>query len=107
MNRELREIQEWVEVARAAKYQIHALARLCHCSLRQLELHFARCHCKPPQAWLLEVRLWEAVRFLFEGQRVKEASKNAGFKGLCHFYHVFKQYHGCTPLEFLETLPSA
>ncbi len=89
-------------MARAAKYRSQALARLCHCSLRQLERHFEQCQCQPPQEWLLEVRLWEAARFLIEGQAPKEASQNAGFKDLCHFYRKFTQYHGCTPLEFLE-----
>ena len=101
MNRELRETQDWVVMARAAKYQIQALATQCHCSLRQLERHFEQCQCQPPEAWLLEVRLWEAARFLIEGQAPKETSDNAGFKDVSHFYHAFKQYHGCTPLEFL------
>jgi AraC-like DNA-binding protein len=103
MNRELREITDWVGMARAAKYQPQNLARLCHCSLRQLELHFDRCCMMPPEIWLLEVKLWESVRFMIEGQDVKVASQNAGFKDICHFYRRFKEYHGCTPLELLET----
>jgi AraC-like DNA-binding protein len=103
MNHELLEITDWVEAARAAKYQPQSLAKLCHCSLRQLELHFDRCCCQPPKRWLLEVKLWEAARFMVEGQDPKMACQNAGFQDLSHFNRKFKEYHGCTPMEFIAT----
>ena len=90
MNRDLREIRDWVGLARTAKYKAKTLAQLCHCSLRLLELHFECCWCKPPESWLREVRLWESVRLMMDGQAPKAAAGNTGFKDLSHFYHRFR-----------------
>ncbi|MDA1278208.1 MAG: helix-turn-helix domain-containing protein [Verrucomicrobia bacterium] len=78
------------------------MRKLCDCSLRGLQRHFEQCHCKPPRAWLMEVKLWDAARLLEEGLDVKEISLNCGFKDVSHFYHRFKMYHGCTPIQFFE-----
>jgi AraC-like DNA-binding protein len=102
MNRRIHGIKDWVGAARSVNYNVEALARLCDCSLRRLQRHFEQCHCKPPQAWLMEVRLWDSVRFLTEGRDPKEISLDCGFKDLSHFYRRFKRYHGCTPLEYLS-----
>ncbi|MCF7762516.1 MAG: AraC family transcriptional regulator [Verrucomicrobia bacterium] len=102
MNRRIHGIKDWVGAARSANYNVEALAKLCDCSIRRLQRHFEQCQCKPPQAWLMEVRLWDSVRFLTEGRDPKEISLDCGFKDLCHFYRRFKRYHGCTPLEYLS-----
>lgn len=52
MNRNLREIEDWVDLARAAKYQLGPMAERCHSSLREVERHFEECRCLPPEAWI-------------------------------------------------------
>lgn len=35
---------------------------------------------------------------------IKEISDQCGFKNITHFYHVFKKFRNCTPLEFLDEI---
>lgn len=102
MNRDLQEIEDWIALARAAEYELKVMAGRCHCSLRELERHFDECRCFPPEEWTFQVRLFDSFRLMVEGQSVKEAAQNTGFKSLGHFYHRFKSFFDAPPLQCLK-----
>lgn len=104
MNHMLREIEDWVGLAKQADYNPVVLADLAGCSLRHLERHFARNCGKSPRDWLTEVKVWTAVRGMRQGNPVKVAAAEAGFSEQSHFYRSFKKLHGSTPGQFLARI---
>lgn len=95
-------INDWVFLAKKARYRAKDLAQLNQVSLRQLERYFGDYFGRPPQDWLDELRLVKAALLLSEGSRVKEVSAQLGFHDVAHFSRSFKRYHGCNPTRFVE-----
>jgi AraC-like DNA-binding protein len=96
----LDQIRDWVALGRSAGYRSRALARKSGSSPSQLRRFFQAAFGRPPQEWLDELRLWDAVRFLAAGRTVKETGYKTGFKSIPHFCRKFKEYHGVAPTEF-------
>src|SRR5688500_8375360 len=92
-------ITDWVEIGRAAHYDGAELASLCGVSSSQLRRFFQQRFCRPPQEWLNELRLWDAIRMLRQKYPVKEIAYTLRFGSVPHFCHRFKEYHGFTPSE--------
>jgi AraC-like DNA-binding protein len=90
-------VVNWTERARLTNYQSGELARLCSVSRSQLRRHFLDLFRRTPQAWLDELRLWDALQLLCTMPfSVKEVAYKLQFASASHFCHRFKQYHGCT-----------
>jgi hypothetical protein len=66
-----------------------------------LERCFRENYDESPQQWLDQVRLWQAACSLVEGRRPKEILSELGLASESSFYHAFKQYYQCTPLEYV------
>ena len=90
-------IHDWIERGRQANYNAVRLAALCTVSPSQLRRYFAEHFYRPPQEWLNELRLWDAMQLLSEGHPVKNVATTLHFSDPNHFSHVFKRYHGCAP----------
>jgi AraC-like DNA-binding protein len=92
-------IKDWIRMGREARYDSVNLARNCLVSPCHLRRFFLTTFYRPPQEWLNELRLWDAMRLLYEEGSVKEVAFTLGFGSVPHFCHRFKEYHGCTPSE--------
>lgn len=93
---------DWAHLASQARYHATVLARLAHCSLRQLERHFAKHFRQSPQDWLDNLRLALAPRLLVTRQGVKWVSAQLGFADRGNFSRRFKAMHGLGPLDFIR-----
>ncbi len=97
MTSRLDRVEEWLNLARPARYSARQLATLCHVSLRQLERYFKGSFGHPPQEWLNEVRFQEAEKLLTSGVSVKQVARRLGFKQASHFSRAFKRRTGLPP----------
>src|SRR5216117_459236 len=93
-------IQDWLELAKQAKFNARHLAAVCGVSQRQLERYYSDSFGQTPQEWLNEARLREAKRLLLKGLSVKEVSFEFGFKQASHFSRSFKQRTGRPPSAY-------
>jgi transcriptional regulator GlxA family with amidase domain len=90
-------LQNWLELALAAKWSATTLAKNCGVSLRTLERHFEKYMGKSPKAWVLEERLLHAKELVQSGLRVKEAAGSLDYKHPNHLTNGFKDYWGYSP----------
>jgi AraC-like DNA-binding protein len=94
-------ITDWVEMAKFTRYESAGLAKLCLVSPSQLRRYFMATLGKSPQRWLNELRLWHGAALLCSGLPLKQVAYELNFADQSHFCHRFKEYHGCTPFEFV------
>ena len=87
----------WETLAAEAKYCPHALAALCHVSLRTLQRRFDRTYGMPVGQWMRQVRLAQAYGRIAAGEAVKLVAYDLHFKQLSHFSRVFKEVYGVAP----------
>src|SRR5688500_6619127 len=100
MTSRLLAINDWLRRAHEAHYDCNRLAALCQISTSQLRRFFLAYFYRPPQDWLDELRLWDAMEILAQGEPVKQVAFAVHFGSVAHFCHRFKEYHGCRPSEF-------
>jgi len=93
-------IKDWEELAAAANFKVSRLAKLCCCSVRQLERYFAQTQRQSPHEWLHEVRMQRAVELLRDKTPVKQVAYMLGYRQPSHFMHDFKRYYGVSPRKF-------
>ena len=96
----LNAITDWIEKGRNAQYQATKLAALCRISESQLRRFFLERFSRPPQEWLNELRLWDALEILSQGHPVKYTASVLNFADATHFSHCFKRYFGRSPAAF-------
>ena len=51
-------------------------------------------------AYVIDVRMVNAKKYLAEGKTVKETAQMVGYTDYFYFTKAFKKYYGCTPTEF-------
>ncbi|HSI84831.1 MAG: helix-turn-helix domain-containing protein [Candidatus Methylacidiphilales bacterium] len=91
--------------AMARRYQeplsIAELARFCHMSLRNFQLHFHKVTGQTPQSYLIECRVQAAIAMLRTSDRsVTELAYESGFGSLSSFNRAFRAHTGRTPSDF-------
>jgi AraC-like DNA-binding protein len=99
MNGQLKHLteQDWLKLARQAKWSVAKIAKLCHFSERTLERHFLKTIHLTPKAWLTEHRQKQAVGLLLGGFMVKQAASHLGYKNPETFSREFKKRCGKCP----------
>jgi len=97
--KQLLQIQNWPERARAAKWCASTLAKHCGVSLRTLERHFLKEMGKHPKAWLSEQRQQQALELVRDGSSIKETAGLLDYKHSTHFSRAYKGQWGCSPTE--------
>lgn len=55
---------------------------------------------------LLRVRMENAVKFLREGKKITDISRECGYSSSGYFTRIFKEYYKCTPSEYLRKYSS-
>lgn len=98
----LRDVSEWLPLARRARFKASLAARLCDLSKRQLQRYCQQRFGRPLQDWLDEQRIVAAGYLLQEKKSVKNVAFELGFKQASHFSRQFKRHYGITPSEFLD-----
>ena len=105
MKSRLLAINDWLTRGHKAAYDSTKLATSCQVSPSQLRRFFLAYFYRPPQEWLDELRLCNAMKVLAQGQQIKLVAFVFHFGSVPHFCHRFKEYHGCTPSEFQQVHP--
>jgi DNA-binding NarL/FixJ family response regulator len=87
-------------VAKAARYHVDELARLCHLPVRKLERHFQDHLQESPRRWLRKFRMSEAVRLLENGYSIKQVADQLGFAQSASFYREFQRFFHRSASEY-------
>ena len=96
----LARINDWSQLAHAAKYSVRALAKACGVSVRTLERFFMPTFGHTPRHWLKGLRMQRALDLLRDGSNVSEAADRLGYKYPTQFSAAFKQMHGVPPRNY-------
>jgi AraC-like DNA-binding protein len=94
-------IDDWIEKARAARYNAARLAALCWVSDRHLRRHFVEVTGQSVQHWLHEIRLWDSIVRLLDGYKIGAVSSDLHFSSPSHFSASFRACFGTSPTAFL------
>jgi transcriptional regulator GlxA family with amidase domain len=95
----LKNIQNWPELARQAKWSASALAKLCDVSPRTLHRHWVKQKGKSTKKWLAELRQLNAVELLCDGSSIKETASCLGYKQPTNFTRKYKKHWGTCPSQ--------
>ncbi len=87
----------YLDTAYMRRVTIGEIARNLHIDRRYLTNLFRETYGKPPQTYLMQLRLNQARDFLNQGYSVTEAAALAGFSDLSNFSRQYKQYFDCSP----------
>lgn len=90
----LHSIEDWMEVARVAKYRSAALAAICGVSSKTVERFFRLKMDATPQQWLSQMRKLEAERLVSSGSTTKAIAGELGYQHTSNFCRAFKREHG-------------
>jgi len=93
----LKDIQNWPELARQAKWSAAALAKKCGVSVRTLHRHFLKNMGKNTKTWLAEQRQHNALELLCDGSSIKETAACLGYKQQTNFTRQYKCKTGACP----------
>ena len=87
----------YLETAYMRQVSIQEIADTLHIDRRYLTILFREAYGKPPQAYLMQLRLVQAKNFLSQGYGVAEAASMAGFSDLSNFSRQYKRVFGICP----------
>lgn len=87
----------YLETAYMRQISIQEIADTLHIDRRYLTALFRETYGKPPQTYLMQLRLEQAKQFLNRGYGVWEAASMAGFSDLSNFSRQYKAYYGISP----------
>ena len=104
MSHHLEWIPDWEGLARKARHKAADMARISHCSLRQLERFFHEERDCCPHEWLIGTRLRHAVELFEQHKTNKEVAPVVGLKSASNLCHFFRQTTGMSPSRYVEHL---
>lgn len=87
----------YLETSYMRPVSIQKIAETLHIDRRYLTILFREAYGKPPQAYLMQLRLEQARDFLKQGYGVTEAAYMAGFSDLSNFSRQYKGCFGISP----------
>lgn len=94
----------WSEIAMRSQFRVSKMAQLLNVSIRTLERKFFLEFGTNPRAWLVRIRIAEAVDLLAQGERVKAVAVRLGYSSVAQFSRYFKQQTGQSPRGFRRKL---
>ena len=92
----------YLETSYMRSVSIQEIADTLHIDRRYLTSLFREAYGKPPQAYLMQLRLEQARDFLNQGYGVTEAAAMAGFSDLSNFSRQYKAFYGISPSRQME-----
>lgn len=92
----------YLETSYMRPVSIQQIADTLHIDRRYLTALFREAYGKPPQAYLMQLRLEQARDFLNQGYGVTEAAAMAGFSDLSNFSRQYKAFYGINPSSQME-----
>ena len=95
-------VEEWIDLAKEARYDPGSLARLLNVGPRQLRRYTRKLFNNSPQEWLDEQRLADAAILLQSKGLIKAIAFDLGFKTVSHFSRRFKAHYGLSPKSYKE-----
>ncbi|ASG01024.1 AraC family transcriptional regulator [Vibrio anguillarum] len=102
--RNLATLKEWVLSQLDQPIRLEQLAQLCQLSPTQFQRHFKAQTGITPYAWLLRLRLEQAMKLLKTGASSTEVAYQVGFYDQAHFSKAFKATFGLSPSAINRTL---
>lgn len=87
----------YLETAYMRQVSIQEIANTLHIDRRYLTTLFRETYGKPPQVYLMQLRLEQAREFLNQGYSVTDAASMAGFSDLSNFSRQYKACFGISP----------
>jgi transcriptional regulator GlxA family with amidase domain len=102
MSAKLKQVKNWPELARQARWSAKAIAEKCGISEGTLRRHFIKEMGMPPKAWLAKERQHAAMELLKAGLLIKEAAFLVGYKKNQNFSRKYKQNWGASPSKHLN-----
>lgn len=97
----LLQIQSYIREHRAEKLTLSKISEATFFSPSYIEALFHKEMDTSPIHFLLELRMEDAKRLLYEGVlQVKEVADVCGFSDYNYFVRIFHQYVGMTPLQY-------
>lgn len=103
----LAQVQDWEKLARNARFQPAALARLNLVSLRHLERFFLARFRQTPGQWSRALKCRLACDLIAQGLPNKAVVEELGFANQSHLCHEFKRFLGVSPQSFSPLLRTA
>jgi AraC-like DNA-binding protein len=100
------EVPTGAELAKDCNYDAQSLARMCGCSIRQLERAFHKVH-TTPHHWLQEQQLWCELQTLEHLDAtghldsIKRVAIECGYRHPGNFNRAFKKIFQMSPKAFL------
>ncbi len=95
------DVLEYLDGHYQEKLTIKDLANYFYVSEGNLSRQFKKVTGFTLNEYLISKRMGEAQRLLlFEDKDIKDISALCGYNDVSYFYHVFKSYAHCTPVEF-------
>jgi AraC-like DNA-binding protein len=84
----------------AESYPLQAMANQAGCTLWHFLRTFRKTVGVTPHVWQIACRLRQLRQFLRTDTALADAAVSAGFFDQSHMQHLFKRYHGITPVAF-------
>lgn len=97
-------VKDWPDLAKAGKYQLKAVAKLCRTSERHLRRYLWEKFGKVPKHVFDEWRASDAERELDRGESGKAAAVVAHYAHQSSFARSFKRVTGSTPGSYCVSL---
>ena len=91
----------YLDIHYREKIRLKALAEIFYTSEGNLSRQFKTVTGYTVNEYIISKRMGEAQRLLiYEDEDIKEVARKTGYEDIQYFYHVFKSYAHCTPVEF-------
>ena len=99
---EISKILSYIELNYQQEMSLESLARSLHMSPSNFRRVFAETTGCSPIRYIIDLRLKKAAKQLLENRRdtVQRIAFSAGFQDSNYFSHQFRNYFGCSPLQY-------
>lgn len=98
-NRHVRQVKNYIRLSYMHPIRIAGIARQMNLDRRYLSRLFKSHTGLSIQAYLLQVRMEEADKYLLQGYSVREAATMAGYEDISNFSKLYTRHFGLSPAQ--------
>lgn len=106
-NRHVRQVKNYIRLSYMHPIRIEKIARQMNLDRRYLSRLFKSQTGLSIQAYLLQVRMAEADKYLLQGYSVREAATMAGYEDISNFSKLYTRHFGISPAQRRKTSQQA